>query len=161
MVYAYSQGLYSIRKIEEACRLNLAFQYLLRGNPAPDHNTLARFYKEHLAGCIEKLLTQLVECLSEHGEISFNSLFIDGTKVEANANRYSLVWKKAILKQGIRLQSKARKAITELFPTWRLGEYITSEHLSYALTFLDEEIQAKEIVFVSGKSKRKTPLQRV
>ena len=41
MVYAYSQGIYSSRKIEEACQLNLAFHYLLRGEPAPDHNTIA------------------------------------------------------------------------------------------------------------------------
>ncbi len=81
MVYAYSQGLYSTRKIEEACRLNLAFQYLLRGDPIPDHNTLTRFRRDRLEGCIEDLLTQLVEWLSAHGEISFEHLFVDGTKV--------------------------------------------------------------------------------
>jgi transposase len=160
MVYAYSQGLYSTRKIEEACRLNLAFQYLLRGDPAPDHNTLARFRIDRLEGCIEDLLTQLVEWLSAHGEISFEHLFVDGTKVEANANRYSFVWKKAILKHELRLQAKASKKLTELFPAWSLGDYITSEHLSQALTLLDEEIQAKHIVFVSGKGNHKTPLQR-
>lgn len=160
MVYAYSQGLYSTRKIEEACRLNLAFQYLLRGDPAPDHNTLARFRRDRLEGCIEDLLTQLIEWLSSHGVISFEHLFIDGTKVEAHANRYSFVWKKAILTHEIRLQAKARKKLTELFPAWSLGDYLTSEHLIQALTLLDEEIQAKHIVFVSGKGNHKTPLQR-
>jgi transposase len=160
MVYAYSQGIYTTRKIEEACRLNLAFQYLLRGDPIPDHNTLARFRRERLECCIEDLLSQLVEWLSEHGEISFEHLFVDGTKVEANANKYSFVWKKAVQKNEMRLQSKARKKLSELFATWSLGDYITSEQLSQALTLLEEEIQAKQIILVSGKGKRKTSLQR-
>ncbi len=48
MVYAYSQHIYSSREIEKACKLNLAFMYLLRGEKAPDHNTIARFRREHL-----------------------------------------------------------------------------------------------------------------
>ncbi|MGI6617106.1 MAG: transposase [Saccharofermentanales bacterium] len=50
IVYAYNHGFYSTSKIEEACRLNLAFQYLLQDNPDPDDNTLASFRKDRLEG---------------------------------------------------------------------------------------------------------------
>ena len=79
MVYAYSQHIYSSREIEKACRLNLAFMFLLKGEKVPDHNTISRFRKHHLTPCIEGLLTQLVNLLSDAGGISFENLFIDGT----------------------------------------------------------------------------------
>ena len=89
MVYAYSQHIYSSREIEKACKLNLAFMYLLRGEKVPDHNTIARFRQKHLTHCVEGLLIQLVNLLAEADEIQFENLFIDGTKIEANANKYS------------------------------------------------------------------------
>ena len=104
MVYAYSQHIYSSREIERACKLNLAFIYLLSGEKAPDHSTIARFRKYHLTSCVEGLLTQLVELLAESGEIHFENLFIDGTKIEANANKYTFVWKGFIEKSEAKLQ---------------------------------------------------------
>ena len=64
------------------------------GKSAPDHNTIARFRREHLPYAVEDLLNQMVKLLVECGEISFEEsvVFIDGTKIEANANRYSFVW---------------------------------------------------------------------
>ena len=72
--------------------------YLLEGENAPDHNTIARFRSRHLPEVIEDLLNQMVQLLVEHGEISLeeSAVFIDGTKIEANANKYSFVWKTAV-----------------------------------------------------------------
>ncbi|MCR4775435.1 MAG: transposase, partial [Saccharofermentans sp.] len=80
MVYAYSQHIYSSREIEKACKLNLAFMYLLKGEKAPDHNTIARFRREHLISCVEGLLTQLVKLLAEADEIHFENLFMRGAE---------------------------------------------------------------------------------
>ena len=63
--------------------------WILQNAPAPDHATIARFQNERLASVIENLFYQLVEKLSALGEISFKNLFVDGTKLEANANRYT------------------------------------------------------------------------
>ena len=60
--------------------------WLLQGEPAPDHSTFARFQNEKLVGVIEDLFYQLILKLHELGEIEFNNIFIDGTKIEANAN---------------------------------------------------------------------------
>ena len=60
----------------------------LRYEPAPDHNTTARSLEKNMNGCAVGLFCQLVQKLSEIGEIEFESMFVDGTKIEANANKY-------------------------------------------------------------------------
>ena len=77
--------------------------YLLEDNPAPDHSTIARFRSLHFSLCAEKLLAQMSEFLFEIGEISGKNLFVDGTKIESCANKYTFVWKKAVTKNLARL----------------------------------------------------------
>ena len=93
VLYGCSRGIYRTREIERTCRENVNFMYLLEGHRPPDHNTIARFRKEHLPYAVEDLLNQMVKLLVQWGEISFeeSAVFIDGTKIEANANRYSFV----------------------------------------------------------------------
>ena len=95
LIYAYMRKIYSSREIERACRENICFMYLLGDNAVPDHNTIARFRAERLAGFEKELLEQFVGMLAEWGFVSLATVFIDGTKIEANANRYSFVWKKS------------------------------------------------------------------
>ena len=97
VVYGYMNGIVSSLKLEQACRRDVNFMYLLGGAPAPDHATIARFRSERLTDAIEDLFTQLVKLLAEAGELSLSSVFIDGTKFEANANRYTFVWKTSCL----------------------------------------------------------------
>ena len=160
MVYAYSQHIYSSREIEKACRLNLAFIYLLRNEKAPDHSTIARFRKYHLTYCVEGLLTQLVELLSEADEIHFENLFIDGTKIEANANKYSFVWKGFIEKSEAKLQVKAAKYLTEELAITRIPEYISAEYLQKVLSDLVLIADSQGTKFVYGSGKRKPELQK-
>ncbi len=75
------------RKLELACRQDVNFMWLLEGEPAPDHNTIARFRTQRLADCIEDLFGQFIEKLHVLGEIAFENVFINGTKIEACANK--------------------------------------------------------------------------
>ena len=68
--------------------------WLLNGCSAPSHFEIARFRSKRLAECADELLSQLVHHLRGIGEITFEHPFVDGTKIEANANKYSFVWKK-------------------------------------------------------------------
>src|SRR5665648_323071 len=97
LVYAYMNNVYTSRKIEEACKRDINFMWLLQGQKAPDHNTIARFRNLRLSGIVEGLFSQLVVKLSELGEIEYENIFIDGTKIEAYANKYTFVWKKTCL----------------------------------------------------------------
>lgn len=160
MVYAYSQHIYSSREIEKACKLNLAFIYLLRGEKAPDHNTIARFRKHHLESCAEGLLTQLVELLAASNEIQFENLFIDGTKIEANANKYSFVWRKVVEKNELKLQDKAAQYLKEELGYRNLPDYITSEYLQSVISNLILIADSHKTEFVYGTGKRKSQFQK-
>lgn len=93
LVYAYSQSITSSRAIEEACRYDVRYHYLLQSRKAPDHNTINRFRRNHLKGeVLEDLFCQFLERLMEIGELSLSEVFIDGTKIEANANKHTFVW---------------------------------------------------------------------
>jgi len=96
LTYAYSQNIYSSRKIEQACRRDINFMWLLAGQKAPDHSTIARFRTEFLADACEDLFYQMVRRLKDAEELSTETVFIDGTKLEACANKYTFVWKKSV-----------------------------------------------------------------
>ena len=116
ILYGCSRGIYTTRGIERACQENVNFMYLLEGQPAPDHNTIARFRREHLPYAVEDLLSQMVRLLVEWGEISFeeSAVFIDGTRIEANANRYSFVWKTAVTNRQRKLSEKIVSELPKL-----------------------------------------------
>lgn len=77
LVYAYMNKIYSTRKIEEACKRDINFMWLIQGHNAPNHNTIARFRTGRLSECIEDLFNQLAIRLSEIGEIKFENIFME------------------------------------------------------------------------------------
>jgi len=165
MVYAYMNNIFSSRKIEKACKRDINFMWLLGGEKAPDHNTIARFRTERLTESVEDLFCQFVKALNEIGEINFKNIFIDGTKIEANANKYSFVWKKATVKFETRLKDKIElfiEAINLIYNTeFNLeSQKAIIEVLDSILKFLNEKKAEQKIVFVSGIGKSKTVLQR-
>ena len=87
--------------------------YLLEGVPAPDHATIARFISLHFSACAKALLAQMSDLLYLLGEISGKTIFIDGTKIESAANKYTFVWKKAITKNQVRLYTKLSSFVAE------------------------------------------------
>ena len=91
LTYAYSQNIYSSRKIKTSCRRNINFMWLLAGHKAPDHSTIARFRTGFLADACEHLFYQMVRRLAEMDELSKETVYIDGTKLESCANKYTFV----------------------------------------------------------------------
>ena len=113
VIYAAMNHIYSSRDIETACRRDINFMYLLEQKPAPDHATIARFLSLHLSRCSKKMLAKVTEILYSLGEISGTHIFIDGTKIESAANRYTFVWKKAVTKHLQRLCQKIAVFVEE------------------------------------------------
>ena len=166
MVYGYMRKQISSRALEACCRENLHFIYLLEGQRAPDHNTINRFRKNILtqeAG--QDILRQLVVLLHEKGFLSLEAAFIDGTKIEANANKYSFVWKKATVKKTDKLLKKIYDELPAKLKGVGIHFYVPEKIAVRQLKMLRKRIHARikadGIVFVSGKGKRKTPLQRL
>lgn len=166
MVYGYMRKQISSRALEACCRENVYFMYLLEGQRAPDHNTINRFRKNILtqeAG--QDILRQLVVLLHERGLLSFEAAFIDGTKIEANANKYSFVWKKATAKKADKLLKRIHEELPaklkEVGIRFHVPEKIAVRQLKKLRKRIHVRIEADGIAFVSGKGKRKTPLQRL
>lgn len=95
LVYGYVSNVYSSRKLEAACRENINFMWL-SGMSYPDHNTINRFRGVRLKEALRSVFEEVVKLLAEEGLLSIEDVYTDGTKIEANANRYTFVWKKAI-----------------------------------------------------------------
>jgi len=113
MIYGYMNKLYSSRDIETACYRDINFMYLLEGSKVPDYSTFARFRSLHFASCATRILSEVTNFLYEIGEISGDSIFIDGTKIEAYGNKYTFVWKKAVTKNLNKLLIKIADLASE------------------------------------------------
>ena len=165
LIYGYMNKLYSSRDIERACNRDINFMWLLQGQKAPDHNTIARFRSERLEECIDNLFNQLIIRLGEMQEIRFENIFIDGTKIEANANKYTFVWKKATDKFENKLQEKI-KVILEALPIdldikiSKVKGKVTVDYISKIIDKLNYLKEKHSIEFVYGKGKRKSKLQK-
>ena len=145
MAYGYQCGIYSTRKLEEACKYRVDFMWLLENGKAPDHSTLSRFRTGRCAEAVENLFYQYVQLLEKQGEVDHRSVFIDGTKIESRAGRYTFTWRGTAEKN----LTKTKQKVLELTGCKTLGE------LEQLLS-----VKAEGISFVSGKGKHKTEQQR-
>ena len=87
VLYSYMNGDYSSRSMELNCKRDINFMFLLEGHSAPDHATLARFRSIHFAPCSKRILAEVSNILFDLGEISGETIFIDGTKIEAKKHK--------------------------------------------------------------------------
>lgn len=157
LVYAYIRGIYSSREIEEGCKTDIRFMWLLNGEPAPSDSTITRFMRGHLAEVIEDLFYQFVKILYEMGEVKFKNLFVDGTKIEAYANKYTFVWKKAVEKNLVKLEKKIENMLPVICERYGL---VNDASLEDCYNTLVLQAQWINLTFVVGKGKHKTELQR-
>lgn len=153
ILYAAMEKVYSSREIEERCRRDLNYIWLLNGENVPSYRAICRFRTEVLSECAEEIFYELTHKLKNKKEIRFEHLFVDGTKIEANANKYSFVWKKSTNKFEQRVSDKIEKLTVELS-----NKYGISEASEFALC---KKLKAKhKEPFVHGRGKRKSELQR-
>ena len=150
IVYGYMKHLYSGRAIAEACKTDIRFMWLLNGEPAPSHATISRFEDEKLSEAIEGLFYQFVNKLCELGEVKYKNLFVDGTKIEAYANKYTFVWKSAVEKNLVKLEKKISALLSVLCERYGFGENISLEECFEQLCL---QAQWINLTFAVGKEK--------
>ena len=156
LVCGYMNRLYSSREIENACRTDIRFMWILQDEPVPDHSTIARFQEGKLLPVIEDLFYQLIMKLMSLGEVSYDHVFVDGTKIEANANRYSFVWAKAVEKFLHKETVKTLADVEKICKAYGFADTLTVEECIERLYTIAARWQ---IDFVHGKGKHKTQLQ--
>lgn len=163
-LYAYMNHLFSSRQIECACRRDINFMWLLEGAKVPDHATIARFRSQHFAPCAERVMAEFSQFLYGLGELSGEVVFIDGTKIEACANKYTFVWKKAVTKNMEKLLDKLAAFVGECETLYGLKitykHQVKMKHVKKLRKKLYALKEAGGVEFVHGKGKRKSPLQK-
>lgn len=121
MVYAYMNNIYSSRKIEEALQVNIHFMWL-SGMSKPDHNTINRFRGKRLQETLRPIFTHVVSLLCQEGLLSIKDLYTDGTKIEANANRYTFVW-------GNSIKTNKEKIKQQLNELWQYAQGVAAAEM--------------------------------
>jgi transposase len=163
LIYGYMNNTYSSRRIETLCRRDVNFMWLLNGETPPDHNTIARF-RQNFSDEIADVFHQVTELLADNGEIDFENVFIDGTKIEANANRYSFVWKGANDKLREKLFAKIETFILHMSKRYALNLSSDRQTATKALeeirSVLERLMRLSAIKTVSGKGKHKSAIQK-
>lgn len=137
MEYGYA----STRFIEKLCKTDIRFMWLLEDRPAPSHMTIDNFMKHRLVGSIEGIFIKINEYIFEQQSVDLNHVYIDGTKLRANANMYSWVWKKSCVTSRNKMFEKVTKLLCLMNETVQYHGVKFGTRDEYAIEYL-EEIQS-------------------
>jgi transposase len=119
MLYGYMTNIYSSRKIELALRENINFMWL-SSMTIVDHNTINRFRSDKLKDSFKEIFKQVVLMLANEGLITLKNIYTDGTKIEAQAGRYTFVW-------GNSIKTNKAKMLTQLEELWKYAQSIDND----------------------------------
>ena len=119
MLYGYMTNIYSSRKIELALRENINFMWL-SSMTIVDHNTINRFRSDKLKDSFKEIFKQVVLMLANEGLVTLKNIYTDGTKIEAQAGRYTFVW-------GNSIKTNKTKMLTQLEELWKYAQSIDND----------------------------------
>ena len=161
-----TKGYVSLRELEDSCKVNLRFMYLM-DHETPSYRTFGCFINEVLGNSIEEIFNDINQKIFETEHVDLQHLYIDGSKFEANANKYSWVWKKATEKSRYRLFDKITKLLREINEEIACTGTRLCINTEYAPEYLKEAAdkyaqmwQIDEATFVHGRGHHKTMQQR-
>jgi transposase len=129
-IYGYISQVYTCRKLHKALLENVYFMWLA-GQNRPDFRTLQNF-RLRLKSSIEEIFASLLSHLIDLGYIKLEHYFVDGTKMVADANKYSYVWKKNTERYSAQVQEKIRELLKQI------DDANTAEDQEYGNKDLDE-----------------------
>ena len=161
-----SHGYISLRELEDNCKVNLRYMYLM-DHQTPSYRTFGYFIENVLGPSAEELLNDINKKIFTEEHVDLSHLYIDGSKFEANANKYSWVWKRATEKFRYKLYEKITGLFHEMNEELAPFGIKIETHTEYVPAYLKEVIrrytaicEIDESQFVHGIGHRKTPQQR-
>lgn len=113
LVYGYLNNVHSSRLIAKSVRENIYFRWIA-GCQTPDFRTINCFRKDRLAPVVNEVFVEVVKLLQKQGYVQLDTLYVDGTKIESRANRYTFVWRKAVDTFDNRLEEKIRAYLEDV-----------------------------------------------
>ena len=136
VLYAYMNNIYSCRRIESLLKRDIHFIYLA-GYEQPDFITINRF-RNRVKKEINNIFTQVVLVLAAKGLISLDVEYIDGTKIESKANKYTFVWKRTVEKNRAKLQEQIRTLLLQVDDVIAQDNAAKAEGVEFTAALLDE-----------------------
>jgi len=169
ILFAFMQkGICSLRELEGLCRTDIRFMYLLDGIKAPSHSTFGNFIRNELSSSIEQIFNDINAYIFEVDKVDLEHTYIDGTKIEENANRYTWVWKRSSIKNRDKVFDKISTLIDEMnSEVLNLLGVKLKKRDEYAVDYVQDILANYKkatgldtSTFVSGKGHRKSVYQR-
>ncbi len=136
VIYAYMNNIYSCRRIEKSLKRDVHFIWLA-GYEQPDFITINRF-RNRMKNEINNVFTQLVLLLSAKGLVTLDVEYIDGTKIESKANRYTFVWRKTVERNRARLMEKIKVLLSQVDDAIAQDKSAAEESVSFTPETLTE-----------------------
>lgn len=167
LLFAYSRQTYSGRKIELMLEENIPMRWLARDNHYSYHTINNFRSSSHASELIKQSFVYFSLALKDHDLIKDDAVFIDGTKIEADANKYSFTWKKSVQKYHNSLKEKASALYEELVEKQVIesmdletvqsssGMELISENITEEIAKLNEEIEQEPKVIKGGSPKKR------
>ena len=113
LVYAYAERIYASRRIAKALRENIYFMWI-SGESRPDFRTINDFRGSRMKAVIEEMFTVVLEYLVGAGQVKLEHYFLDGTKIEADANKHKVVWAKKRGNYHKRVQEQIKELLKQI-----------------------------------------------
>ena len=167
LLFAYSRQTFSGRKIELMLEENIPMRWLARENHYSYHTINNFRSSSHASELIKQSFVYFSLALKDHDLIKNDAVFIDGTKIEADANKYSFTWKKSVQKYHNNLKEKASALYEELVEKQVIksmdletvqsssGMELISENITEEIAKLNEEIEQEPKVIKGGSPKKR------
>lgn len=136
VVYAYMNNIYSCRKIERLLHRDIHFIWL-SGYEKPDFITINRF-RNRVKDEINDIFTQIVLLLCARGFVSLDVEYVDGTKIESKANKYTFVWRKTVERNRAKLLEKIKALLEQVDEAIAQDKCNVDERMEFTPTQLSE-----------------------
>ena len=157
IIYCFSQFKSSLREIEKLCVFDLRIIYLMQ-QEQPSHNVIKECINKYILPYQYEIFSMITKAIIEEFHLDISNQYLDGTKIEANANKYKFVWKPTTFHK--RLDSKIKELLLEMGFEITEKNFIKSCKLN---ELINEYISKEEIDIYSipnGKGKRLTKEQK-
>ena len=159
-------GYASLRELEDRCKTNIRYMYLM-DYETPSYRSFSYFINEEIKGSAQDIFKAVMAYIEKADHVDLQHLYIDGSKFEANANKYTWVWKKATEKSRYRLFSKITGLFTEMNETLAFTGLKIETNMEYTPDGLEAVLDryasichVDENDFVYGRGHRKSQEQR-
>ena len=160
------KGYISLRELEDECNVNIRYMYLM-DYEAPSYKTFGNFINDSLCDSVEEIFKEIMAYIVQKDNVDLNHLYIDGSKFEANANKYTWVWKKSTEKHRYQLFAKITALFEKMNTELSYSGVVIQTNTEYVPEYLDEILSSYKMLcnideskFVQGRGHRKTAEQR-